>query len=52
MVNALAEASQTTFISDRWEYSDYLGEMKYCIAGPTLPGSGNYSAYNIWGQTF
>ncbi|CAH1110736.1 unnamed protein product [Psylliodes chrysocephalus] len=48
MVNALAEASQTTFISDRWEYSDYLGEMKYCIAGPTLPGSGNYSAYNIW----
>ncbi|CAG9838268.1 unnamed protein product [Diabrotica balteata] len=48
MVNALAEASQTTFISDRWEYSDYLGEMRYCIVGPTLPGSGNYSAYNIW----
>ncbi|KAG5877804.1 hypothetical protein JTB14_036826 [Gonioctena quinquepunctata] len=48
MVSALAEASQTTFISDRWEYSDYMGEMKYCIVGPTLPGSGNYSAYNIW----
>ncbi|CAG9860513.1 unnamed protein product [Phyllotreta striolata] len=48
MVNALYEASQTTFISDRWEYSDYWGELKYCIVGPTLPASGNYSAYNIW----
>ncbi|VEN54074.1 unnamed protein product [Callosobruchus maculatus] len=48
MVSALAEASRTTFIRDRWEYSDYSSEMKYCIAGPTLPGSGNYSAYNIW----
>ncbi|XP_056638534.1 beclin 1-associated autophagy-related key regulator isoform X2 [Diorhabda sublineata] len=45
MVNALAEASQST---DRWDYSYYTGETRYCIAGPTLPVSGNYSAYNIW----
>lgn len=49
MMNALAEASQTIFIKDRWEYTDFMGEMKYCIAGPTLPGSGNYSSYDIWG---
>lgn len=49
MVSAIAEASQTTFIKDRWEYTDFMGEMKYSIAGPTLPGSGNYLPYNIWG---
>ncbi|CAH0550566.1 unnamed protein product [Brassicogethes aeneus] len=48
MVSAIADASRTTYISDRWEYTDYSSEMKYCIVGPTLPASGNYSAYNIW----
>lgn len=50
MVSAIAEASQTTFIKDRWEYTDFMGEMKYSIGGPTLPGSGNYLPYNIWGN--
>ncbi|XP_018571813.1 beclin 1-associated autophagy-related key regulator isoform X2 [Anoplophora glabripennis] len=48
MVCALAEASQTTYIRDRWEYTDYSGEKQYCIVAPTLPSSGNYSAYSIW----
>lgn len=50
MANALAEASQTIYIKDRWEYTDFMGEMKFCIAGPTLPASGNYSSYDIWGK--
>lgn len=50
MLNALAEASQTIYLKDRWEYTDFMGEMKFCIAGPTLPGSGNYSSYDIWGK--
>lgn len=52
MVFALAEASQTTYIRDRWEYTDYSGEKQYCIVAPTLPSSGNYSAYSIWGKYF
>ncbi|CAH1993951.1 unnamed protein product [Acanthoscelides obtectus] len=49
-VSALIEASRTTFVRDRWEYADYNGDINYCIAGPTLPASGNYSAYNTWGR--
>lgn len=50
MMNALAEASQTVFLKDRWEYTDFIGEVKFCIAGPTIPRSGNYSSYDIWGK--
>ncbi|KAK4884240.1 hypothetical protein RN001_000511 [Aquatica leii] len=48
MVTALAEATHTTYISDRWVYTDNSGELQHCIVSPTLPGSGNYSAYNVW----
>ncbi|KAF5292929.1 hypothetical protein FQA39_LY13809 [Lamprigera yunnana] len=48
MVSALAEATHTTYISDRWVYTDNSGELQHCIVAPTLPGSGNYSAYNVW----
>lgn len=47
MVNALAEAAQTTYFKDHWECTDYSGEMKYSIVAPTLPSSGNYSAYSL-----
>jgi len=46
IVNEIAEATHTTYIRDRWVYTDSSGELKYCIVGPLLPGSGNYSAYN------
>ncbi|KYB24580.1 hypothetical protein TcasGA2_TC034205 [Tribolium castaneum] len=53
MVSAIAEASQTMYVRDRWEYADFLtdsSELQYSIVEPTLPGSGNYSLYNIWGN--
>lgn len=50
MVSALAEASETTYIRDRWEYTGNTGETKYSIVAPTLPTTGNYSAYNVWGK--
>lgn len=48
MVSALAEATHTTYIRDRWVYTDNSGELQHCIVAPSLPGSGNYSAYNVW----
>ncbi|XP_060515756.1 beclin 1-associated autophagy-related key regulator [Cylas formicarius] len=48
MVQELAEATQTTYISNKWIYTDYSSEMKYSIVAPCIPGSGNYSSYNIW----
>ncbi|KAH0815586.1 hypothetical protein GEV33_007205 [Tenebrio molitor] len=53
MVSAIAEASQTMYVRDRWEYTDFSsdsGELQYSIVEPCLPGSGNYSLYNIWGD--
>lgn len=49
MVSALAEASHTMYIRDRW-VTDNSGEMQYSIVAPCLPGSGNYSDYNDWGE--
>ncbi|XP_074035770.1 beclin 1-associated autophagy-related key regulator isoform X2 [Leptinotarsa decemlineata] len=40
--------NSSIILNDGWEYSEYLGEPKYCIVGPTLPVSGDYSAYNKW----
>lgn len=50
MVKELAEASQTTYLRDKWVYTDYSNEMQYSIVAPCLPGSGNYSNYNLWAQ--
>lgn len=49
MVSALAEASHTMYIRDRW-VTDSSGEMQYSIVAPCLPASGNYSEYNDWGK--
>lgn len=51
MVSALAEATHTTYIRDKWVYTDNSGELQHCIVAPSLPGSGNYSAYNVWGKS-
>ncbi|CAH1183010.1 unnamed protein product [Ceutorhynchus assimilis] len=50
MIKELAEASQTTYLRDKWVYTDYSNEMQYSIVAPCLPGSGNYSNYNLWAQ--
>ncbi|KAF7265175.1 autophagy related protein 14 [Rhynchophorus ferrugineus] len=51
ILKELAEASQTAFIRDKWVYTDYSNEIQYNIVAPCLPSSGNYSNYNIWGQS-
>ena len=47
-VSALAEARQTSYIRGRWVYTENAGELQYRIIEPTLPGNGDYSAYNLW----
>ncbi|XP_042220107.1 beclin 1-associated autophagy-related key regulator-like [Homarus americanus] len=46
-VSAIAEASQTTYVRGRWVYTDTSHETQYRIVHPLLPGSGDYSAYNL-----
>lgn len=50
MIKELAEASQTTYLKDMWVYTDYSNETQFSIVAPCLPGSGNYSNYNLWAQ--
>lgn len=49
-VSALAEATRTAYVKGRWVYTDSTGELHHSIVAPTLPGSGDYSAYNLWGE--
>ncbi|KAK7071481.1 autophagy protein 14, partial [Halocaridina rubra] len=46
-VTAIAEASQTTYVRGRWVYTDTSHETQYRIVHPLLPGSGDYSAFNL-----
>ncbi|KAL0280944.1 UNVERIFIED_CONTAM: hypothetical protein PYX00_002089 [Menopon gallinae] len=45
-VSALAEATRTSYIRGKWVFMDSSGEVRYRIVAPTLPGSGDYSAYS------
>ncbi|XP_063222626.1 beclin 1-associated autophagy-related key regulator isoform X2 [Bacillus rossius redtenbacheri] len=47
-VSALADASRTAYVRGHWVLTDSSGELHHCIVAPTLPGSGDYSAYSIW----
>lgn len=47
-VSALAEATRTSYIRGKWIFMDSSGELHYRIVAPTLPGSGDYSAYTVW----
>ncbi|XP_064621792.1 beclin 1-associated autophagy-related key regulator-like [Lineus longissimus] len=47
-VSALAEARRMSYVRGRWIDLDNGGEMQYRIVEPTLPGNGDYSAYNVW----
>ena len=47
MVSLLADARHTAYIKDRWVYTDSGWEQMYQIVAPTLPGNGDYTAYNL-----
>ncbi|XP_064601890.1 beclin 1-associated autophagy-related key regulator-like [Liolophura sinensis] len=47
-VSALKDASHTAYIKGRWVYADHNGDLQYKVVESTLPGSGDYSAYNLW----
>ncbi|KAK3093517.1 hypothetical protein FSP39_016691 [Pinctada imbricata] len=47
-VSALREASHTAYVRGHWVYTDGSGEAQYRIVEPTLPCSGDYSAYHLW----
>lgn len=51
VVTALAEASHTTYVRDCWVFTDNsLIGLQHSIVYPTIPSSGNYNDYNVWGN--
>ena len=49
-VTALADATRTAYIRGRWVFTDSSGQLQHSIVSPSLPDSGDYSAYNVWGK--
>lgn len=49
-ISALNEAATMAYLRGRWVTTDTSGELHHCIVAPTLPGSGDYSSYNDWGN--
>jgi len=51
LTNALADASGTSYVRGRWisEKESSL-EIHHCIIEPTLPATGDYNAYSLWGN--
>lgn len=48
---ALADASGTSYVRGRWiNDAENASEVQHRIIAPTLPGSGDYSAYSLWGN--
>lgn len=47
-VSALEDACHTAFIQGKWLSPKFSAESQHRIVAPTLPASGNYSAYNDW----
>ncbi|XP_015173689.1 PREDICTED: beclin 1-associated autophagy-related key regulator isoform X1 [Polistes dominula] len=46
---ALADASGTSYVRGRWiNDAENASEVQHRIIAPTLPGSGDYSAYSLW----
>ncbi|XP_046401753.1 beclin 1-associated autophagy-related key regulator isoform X2 [Ischnura elegans] len=53
--SALADASRTAYVRGRWVLTDTYasgcgspGELRNVIVAPSLPASGDYSAYGAW----
>lgn len=51
LTSALADASGTSYVRGRWisEKESSL-EIHHCIVEPTLPATGDYGAYSLWGN--
>lgn len=51
VTSALADASGTSYVRGRWisEKENSL-EIHHRIVEPTLPATGDYSAYSLWGN--
>lgn len=49
--SALAEATHTAYVRGRWILQDSQNELQHIIVAPSLPNSGDYSAYNDWVAT-
>lgn len=49
--SALAEATHTAYIRGRWVLQDSQNELQHIIVAPSLPNTGDYSAYNDWVAT-
>ena len=47
-VTALAEATRTAYVRGQWVLQDSHSELQHVIVAPSLPGNGDYSAYNDW----
>ncbi|KAK2581993.1 hypothetical protein KPH14_002429 [Odynerus spinipes] len=46
---ALADASGTSYVRGKWiNDAENASEVQHRIVAPTLPGSGDYSAYSLW----
>lgn len=46
---ALADASGTSYVRGKWiNDTENISEIQHRIVTPTLPGSGDYSAYSLW----
>lgn len=50
-VSALADATHTAYIRGRWVLQDSQSELQHVIVAPSLPGNGDYTAYNDWVAT-
>lgn len=50
---ALADASGTSYVRGKWiNDTENSLEVQHRIVAPTLPGSGDYSAYSLWGNCY
>ncbi|CAB0006409.1 unnamed protein product, partial [Nesidiocoris tenuis] len=47
-VSALEEACLTAYVQGKWVFTNISSELQHCIVAPTLPTSGDYSAYSDW----
>lgn len=48
---ALADASGTSYVRGKWiNDTENSLEVQHRIVAPTLPGSGDYNAYLLWGN--
>ncbi|XP_058053695.1 beclin 1-associated autophagy-related key regulator [Anopheles bellator] len=47
-IHEISEATRTAYVRGQWVLQDSFGEVQHVIVAPSLPGTGNYSAYTEW----